>query len=383
VKRIQIFTGCFYPHIGGAISDILEISRRLVKRGYEIDIIACNTRKVSPYEQLEGINIYRLDSWNALQGEYPIPKPTLRNVRTMWNMLKKKHDIVHVYTRFYINSSLGLVFSRLKRVPLLYTELGTGHNVSSSKIVNVLSRAYDHTLGTLLVKLASRVTVESQSTISFLRHLGLKKEAIVIPCGVDMNVFRHRENNLKEKLNLGNAVIITSVSRLIYAKGVEDLILALPKIKREIPQAKILIVGTGDYENKLRALAQEMGRGDVQFLGEKNQQEVAEILSITDIAVCTSYSESLSSSILEYAAMGLPIVATNIGGTPEVIQDGEVGLIFEPRDIDALVEKVCNVAKNKRLAKKLGNNAKRLIKEKFNWDNIVQLYCEVMSLYPE
>jgi glycosyltransferase involved in cell wall biosynthesis len=379
MKRILVMTGNFYPDVGGAITDILEISRRLVKKGYEIDVIACNTKRGSVYEQLEGINIYRLDSWNMLQGEYPVPKPSPRNFHTLQNLLRKKHDLVHVYTRFYVNSTLGLVLSKLKRIPLLYTELGTGHNASSSSMVRVLSRIYDHTLGTLLVGLADKVTVESRSTISFLKHIGLRKGAILIPCGVNTFVFQRKSNNLREQLGLGDAIVITCVSRLVYPKGVQDLISAFPQIKREVPLAKVLIVGSGEYEPKLRALAREVGKENILFLGEKKQPEVAEILSISDIAVSASYSEGLSSSVLEAAAMGLPVIATNVGGTPEVIHDDETGMLFEPGDVDALTQKVCRVAENKDLAHKLGSNARQLIEKEFNWDNIVELYCEVIN----
>ena len=372
-------TGCFYPHLGGLVTDVYEISSRLVKMGYETDIVVCNTKKAAPHEQLEGMNIYRLDSWNMLHGEYAIPQPTLRNFRILGSMLKKEHNLVHVYTRFYINSSLGLLISRLKGVPLLYTELGVGHVVSSSKLVSLLARTYDHSLGTLLVKSANKVVVICQASIPFLRHLGLRKAALAIPFAVNETIFKRSENNLRERLGLEKAIVVTSACRLIYAKGVQDLILAYPRIKREIPAARILIVGSGEYETELKTLARTIDEEGIRFLGGKSAQEVAQILSITDIAVSTSYSEGLSASVLEASAMGLPVVATNVGGTPEIIQDQETGMLFEPGDVGALAAIICQVAKNKDLAKKLGDAARQATAEKFNWDHIVQCYSEVID----
>lgn len=379
MKKILVMTGWFYPHMGGAINDIREFSRRLVLRGYEIDIVVCNTRNASSYEQLDGIHIHRLDSWNLLLGEYPIPKPTPRSIRILWNMLRKKHGVVHVYSRFYINSFLGLILSRLKNVPLLCTELGARHTVSASKSVSILSRVYDHTLGALLINSADMVVVLCQASIPFLKHLGLRKEALLIPWGVDIDTFKRMENGLRKELGIEKATVITSVSRLIYAKGIQDLISAFPRIKQEIPMAKVLIVGSGDYETKLKTLAQETDREDIKFLGEKNQHEIAKILSITDIAVSTSYSEGLSASIREAGVMGLPVVATNVGGTPELVTDYQTGMLFEPGNVDSLVEKICQISKDKDLAYKLGNKAQQISIEKYNWDNITQRYCEVID----
>lgn len=154
MKRLLVFAGYFYPHMGGSELAIYELCRRLVNKGYEIDIVTCNTEKAPIIEKLEGFSVYRLPSWNILNNMYPLPKPTLTTLKILLKLLKKRHDLINTHTRFFITSFVGLIFAKVKRVPLLHKEHGAGHNAQLSKPIDLISRAYDHTLGALILKLA-------------------------------------------------------------------------------------------------------------------------------------------------------------------------------------------------------------------------------------
>lgn len=190
-RKVLIFAGYFLPHIGGYEQAIYELSKGLAKKGYEIDIITCNTENVSTYEELEGFHIYRLPSWNILGGTYPIPKPTLTTVKILWKLLRKKHDLINTQTRFMTTSFLGLIFAKPKRIPLVHTEHGTKHSVVPNKFVDLISKTYDHMIGSLIVKYAQKNIGNSNATCDFLRHLGAK-ETIVIHNGIDTNIFRKK-----------------------------------------------------------------------------------------------------------------------------------------------------------------------------------------------
>jgi len=379
ILKILIFAGYFYPHIGGYEQAIYELSKRLAKNGYEIDIITCNTENGIAYEKLDGFHIYRLPSWNILGATYPIPKPTLTTLKTLWYLLKKKHAVISTQTRFMTTSFLGLVFAKIKKIPLVHTEHGAKHSVVSNKMVDLISRTYDHTIGSLIVKSAWKNIGNSNATCVFLRHLGAK-EAIVIHNGIDTNIFRKKNNNLREKLNLEDSVVITFVGRLIYAKGVHDLISVFGDIEREFNDLKLLIVGYGTYRRELEKLAEKNCKEKILFLGQKNQEEIIEILSVTDIFVNPSYSEGLGISVLEAGAIGLPIIATDSGGTRDIIENYKTGLIVPPGDVKLLKEKIFELIKDINLRKDLGENAHKLITEKFDWNVITKKY---ESIYEE
>lgn len=383
-RKILVCAGYFYPHLGGSEQVICELSKGLARMGCKIDIITCNTENALPYEDISKVSIYRLDSWNILGGTYPVPKPNLANFRTLVIILRKSHDLILTFTRFFSTSFLGLVISKLKMKPLIHTELGSSHSIISNRILDSICKIFDHTFGALIVRSAEKLICNCNITVKFLKHLGGKNNIFVSPCGVNLALFVKKRTNLKTRIGLDDeAIIITSVSRLIYAKGIQDLILAFPRIRQEEPNAKLLIIGSGSYRQELDKIVEEIGSNGIFFMGQITHEEVAEVLNITDIFVNPSYSEALTAyPVLEAGAIGIPSVTTDVGGTKEIIEDYNNGLIIKAGDIDNLGEKICELIKNKDLRDKLGKNIQHLVTEKFRWEDAVQFYYEQIESIP-
>lgn len=384
MKRILIFAAYFHPHVGGYEKIVYELSRRLVQRGYEIDILTCNTEKAPAYEELDGIHIYRLPCWNALNSLYPIPKPCPTSFRILRRLLRKNYDVINTQTRFFITSFLGMIFAKLKRTPLAHTEHGARHSTVPNKIIDLISRAYDHSMGTLIVKSARRNIGVSEAACEFLKHLGAAN-AQVIYNGIDTSIFRREDPNYRQKAGISNdAVVITFVGRLIYAKGVQDLISAFARIEDTTPEVKLLIVGDGPYRANLEKLAYQTDcAGSILFLGQRNQDEVIDVLSATDIFVNPSYSEGLGISVMEAASIGLSIIATDVGGTREIITTDKTGILVKARDVGQLAEELCRLRANAELREKLGKNARILAERKFNWDKITGEYIKLYTSLAE
>ncbi|NWF77964.1 MAG: glycosyltransferase family 4 protein [Chloroflexi bacterium] len=380
MKQILVFAAYFHPHVGGYEKIVYELSRRLVQKGYEVDIVTCNTERTLACEELDGLHVYRLPCWNALNSLYPIPKPSPTSFRILRSLLRQNYDIVHTHTRFFVTAFLGFLFAKFKRIPLVHTEHGARHSIVPNKLIDFISRAYDHTLGALVVKSARRNIGVSQAACWFLKHLGTAHVQVIYN-GIDTNIFKREKTNYRQKLGISNeALVITFVGRLIYAKGVQDLISAFSKIKDTAPELKLLIVGDGPYRADLENLAQQTDcASDILFLGQKSQDEVIDVLSVTDIFVNPSYSEGLGISSLEAASIGLPIIATDVGGTSEIITTHETGILVKAGDVGQLAEELCRLGANIELRKKLGENARRLAEQKFNWDKIVQEYIELYT----
>jgi glycosyltransferase involved in cell wall biosynthesis len=380
MKRILIFAAYFYPHVGGYEKIVYELSRRLVQRGYDIDILTCNTERALAYEELAGIHIYRLPSWNALNSVYPIPKPYPTSFKILRRLLHKNHDVINTQTRFFITSFLGLIFAKLKRTPLIHTEYGARHSIVPNKVVDLISRAYDHSIGALIVKSARRNIGVSEAACEFLKHLGAT-DIQLIHNGIDTTTFKKKEDtNYRQKAGISNdALVITFVGRLIYAKGVQDLVSAFSKIKDTAPEVKLLIVGDGPYRAELEKLAQQTDcHSSILFLGQRNQDEVIDVLSATDIFVNPSYSEGLPTSVMEAASIGLPIIATDVGGTGEIIADYKTGILIKAANTSQLEQKLRELLTNTQLRGELGANARIFVEQKFNWEKIAEL---VESVY--
>jgi glycosyltransferase involved in cell wall biosynthesis len=381
MKRILIFAAYFHPHVGGYEKIVYELSRRLVQKGYEIDILTCNTERALAYEELDDIHIYRLPCWNALNSVYPIPKPCPTSFRILRRLLRKNYDVINTQTRFFITSFLGLIFAKLKRIPLVHTEHGARHSIVSNKVVDLIGRTYDHTIGSLIVKSARINIGVSEAACEFLKHLGATTIQLIHD-GIDTTIFKKKEDtNYRQTLDISDAaVVITFVGRLIYAKGVQDLISAFSKIKDTTPEVKLLIVGDGPYRAELEKLAQQTNYvSSILFLGQRNQDEVIDVLSATDIFVNPSYSEGLGISVMEAASIGLPIIATDVGGTGEIIADYKTGILIKATNTSQLEQKLRELLTNTQLRKELGANARISVEQKFDWDKITQDWIEIFE----
>lgn len=372
MPNILIVTAFYSPSIGGYENDIHELAKRLNVNGYDINILTCNTENASAYEVKDGVTINRVACWNLLNKAYPIPLPSWRLFNTLFK--RNKYDAVMTQTRFFIICFIGMLFAKLKKLPLIHVERGAGHSVSSNKLVNMLSQIYDHSLGRFLVKSATLNIGVSQASCDFIKHIG-SSNTMVIYNG--LSYYKHEIKWLKWLNRKSNIVMF--VGRLIYAKGVQDLIKAFNICKVKHQELQLLIVGDGNYRNQLETLAlMSLYASDIKFLGRKDSKEVAWLLSTAKVFVNPSYSEGLPTSIIEAASFSLPIIATNVGGTSEIIENKVTGLLIEPCNVNQLVDSIHKLLSDESLATRIGINVEKIVSIKFDWDIITEEYKKII-----
>jgi glycosyltransferase involved in cell wall biosynthesis len=138
--------------------------------------------------------------------------------------------------------------------------------------------------------------------------------------------------------------------------------------------SEVLIVGDGPYRKDLEKIAHK----NVRFLGLKNKNEIRTILSKTKIFVNPSYSEGLPTSVLEAGAMGLAVVATDVGGTSEII-NSKTGWLYKPKDVETLKKKITSILKNPKEKMKRSKKLRKHIVENFDWDKTAKKFMEVLK----
>src|SRR3989339_363646 len=305
--KILIFAGYYFPFRGGYVESIHGLVNRLVKKKYQVTIVTCNVYQSSLEEFIDGVRILRLPSWYALNKTYAIPKPTITFLRIIWDLWREKYDIISTQTRFFPTSFLGAFLAFIKRIPLIHTERGSCHSVVQSRFVDIASRLIDHTLGFFIVRVARQNIGVSKAACDFLKHIGAKHISR-IPNGVKLisSLSNEEKRKLKEKWGFSSKdYILLFVGRLIYAKGLQDVLAIIPSLINEQPNLKLVIVGDGQYSTDLRKLQTNLHLGKkVRFLGLLQAAEVEECLQIADAFVNPSHSEGLPRSVLEAAAIG-------------------------------------------------------------------------------
>jgi len=206
----------------------------------------------------------------------------------------------------------------------------------------------------------------------------------IIPNGVDTNRYvplSHKAKlSMREKLGLPiDEKLVIFVGRLHPVKGLDTLLYAWQKVSQsiEIDRARLLIVGEGPEEPFLRQLVSQLGlEATTLFLGRRDN--VVKYLQSTDVLVLPSLSEGLPNALLEAMACGLAAVATNVGGSNDVINNLENGVLIHPRDPKALSDALLTLLNDKKLADRLGQEARKTIEERYSLDQVVNQY---MRLY--
>lgn len=224
-------------------------------------------------------------------------------------------------------------------------------------------------------RLAHCVLVNATAVRARLREGGYARRAIaVIRNGVDVNRFAPRPPDAALRATLGlppRAPLIVAVSRLNPMKGIDDYLKAAALLAGRFPEARFVIVGDGASRRDLEDQARLLGlAGRVVFTGTR--LDVAAILSQAAISVAPSLSEGLSNVVLESMAAGVPVVATRVGGTPEILDDGVTGLLVPPCDAPALAGAIGRLLENEALAQRLGEAARARAVQRFSMHQMVR-----------
>jgi phosphatidylinositol alpha-1,6-mannosyltransferase len=207
----------------------------------------------------------------------------------------------------------------------------------------------------------------------------------VLPSGVDIDAFRPdaaARFELRRRYHLGEAPVVTCVSRLVPRKGQDALIRVLMRVRTRVPGARLLLVGGGPYRDRLRRLAVSCGVADhVVFAGAVPDAELAAHHAVGDVFAmpCRTRGggldvEGLGIALLEAAACGLPVVAGDSGGAPETVLDGRTGHVVGGRDLDALEAALTALLSDPDHARGLGEAGRRWMAEAWTWpDRVARL----------
>jgi len=289
---------------------------------------------------------------------------------------QQKIDLVHTHNNapFYY----GTIAAKIARIPVI---IHTEHRESDRRGKKIV----------LMSKLLSRgintIVADCQNVVDFLCNVrGISNAKIrIIFNGIDINKYTNSLDVLKKKQELGidkDSLIIGNVARLVPMKDHMNLLEAFHSINKSLPNTKLVIVGDGKLRKDLEKRAEELNLdGSVIFLGIRT--DIPEILNVFDVFVLSSESEGLSLSLLEAMAASKPVVATNVGGNSEVIDDGATGLLVPPKNSKGLADALIKILSNKELSNSIGIAGQRKVKERFSLEFMTKEYEELYEHWLE
>ena len=378
IKVLHVHT---LPIISGSGINTFLTMRDTDKSAYHVELACAPGGRLIELVRENGMNV-RLFG-NLIQPFRP-HKDILALVDLTFFLKKNPYHIVHTH-----NSKAGFIgrlAAKLAGIPVI---IHTVHGFAFHDQEPLWRRILFKDLERLASHWCDKMIFISQPLVQWAlqeRIAGMDK-MIKIYSGIETDRFRpasqEEENKARKEWNLGKQDrVIGIVSKLWQGKGHDTLIKAFFRLHKQIKGAKLIIVGEGALEEKLRILVGEYGlQDDVIFTGF--QMDVSRAISTFDVAVLPSLFEGMGRVLLEAMAMEKPVVATRVGGIPDLVEHGINGLLVPPDDDHELAEAIKKILNDKNLAEKMGKSGRKKIKNQFSSDfmtkSIEKVYKDILT----
>ncbi len=335
--------------VGGGELSLLDLVLSLARSRFSPLVLCPGRGALVERLRAEGIpvEILQFPAWRSLR-----PIALVRTFARLAALVEARRiSLLHVNATGRVALCAGLV-GRWRRVPVLW---------------HVRVKEPEGWKDRLLARLATRVVVNSGAVAG--RFTGSARAKVtLIHNGIDLRRFTpaRPSEELRRGLGLPPGVpVVGSVGRFVAYKGYEYLLEAARLVQQKIPEARWILVGDGELRGALEAQCRRLGlEKAVRFAGW--QERVAEHLALFDLFVLPSLGEHFGRVLLEAMAMAKAVVATNAGGVPEIVRDGETGLLVPPADPEAMAAAVVTLIQDRALASRLGAAGRRRVESEFS-----------------
>lgn len=376
------------PQIGGRELVVHYLARSLHTLGHQVRVIGPSGWRYH-HKLRFGYPVHR---YPLLSMRFPEP---VRLFQLYLDNLFQGCDVIHAHTT-YPTGYLAARLKRFKKIPLVITPHGADIHVIPElnhglRLNPVFKSKIEYAL-----KKADALTAISDSIAASLREAGAPEEKIVkIPNGVDVERFnKNSQKDIRKWLNLPyDAKLIVAVGNYHLRKGHEILVKAMPHVLTSEPNARLVIVGRGNTAlepliKKHNLEGKVVLTGSIAFPINITEQTPSSANSTDWLAALYASgeayvsagidegSEGLSLALLEAMAAGLPIIATNISGNRDLIQDRKNGLLVPPSDSEQIANAILHILNNKSSRDQLGMRAQKLA-EQYRWQKIAQQYIAI------
>jgi glycosyltransferase involved in cell wall biosynthesis len=350
------------PFAGGAEVHLEELLRRLVTYGHKVTLVCSGWPGCAEEEMVEGIRIIRRGQRHYFNLVVPF---LLRDLvkREKFDVLVEDINKIPFYTPWYLNMKTLVV------IPHLFA-------TTVFQEINPVIGSYIYLAEKPLLAVYGQFhfNVISESTADDMVTRGLSRDQVsVIHCGIDRKVYYPDPSFVKY-----DRPTVLYLGRLKKYKSVQHLIIAFKKIKAQIPETRLMIVGAGDYQPSLETLVRSLDlTADVEFPGFVPTAEKLERLRRSHVCVLSSIREGWGLTNIEANAVGTTVVAANSPGLRDSVRDGETGFLYEYGNTDQLADRLTRILMQTELRKRLESGGLSWA-ERFSWDDAARKFEQLL-----
>lgn len=355
---------------------IVEIADLLAKKGHKISIIypedKKNPLKGFHFQKLlsnKNIKLLPISSYYLPSLRYTIPNPL--KCRKIIKEALKNNDIVHIWEYYYPYSVCPLIKKRLFRSKakiILTTDGFVGYSYKPNLLLTILFKIYTNLSKSLLFKTPDKLTTYSNYLKKYADKLNIKNIEI-ISTGVDLKKFKPKiKNNIRKEFNIKkDEILITFIGMLTERKRPLMAIKAAKLLRNN--KIRMLIIGHGYLDKECRYKV----RDNEKIIITPNRKDIPEILNATNILFNPGVGEGLPGVVMEAAACGVPSIASDEGGTPDIVLHAKTGILCDPNKEVEYYKALNLLIKKKKLRENMGKEALKHIKN-FDWNKIIKKY---------
>ncbi len=375
---------------GGSAQNTLLTALTLDRNRFHVGVIHGRTEALSANEMAAiAADRERLRRAGVTRVEIPTlvrairPLHDLHALLRLWQILRRERPhLVHTHTSKA--GALGRIAARLAGIPaIVHTPHGHVFHGYYGALMSRLFQWIERRLARLTDRLIA--LTESERREHLLLGIGSPDRFSVIPSGVDLTLFesaRRPDPALRSSLGIApDAFLVGTVCRLTRIKGVDLLIFALARLRERIPRMAALIIGDGEERKKLEEQCRTAGLSDrVRFLGTRS--DIPELLPALDLFLLCSRNEGMGRALVEAMACGKPVVASRVGGIPDVVEEGMTGLLVPPEDPPAVAEAIRTLAADPARRHQMGERGReraRLFSLARMIEKLEKMYTEVLA----
>jgi glycosyltransferase involved in cell wall biosynthesis len=377
--KVAMLTSDYLPSIGGIASHIYELSNAMIQKGHEVEIWLWNKKRIDlASEEMGDVPIRLLDISGSQSKQKGLGVSFRLAASVRRNLQLFSPDILHVHTLNPLMLSMRWAKSRFDG-RIVWTNHSSRYlRRIHSPFWRLKMKIYSSSFDGLLAP--SQELLEKSSVLNIKSF-----RSRYIPNGVDISKFKCTDK-LEARRLLGlpeDRLILLSTRRFSPKNGIPYLVRALGKIRKEIPEVLCVFCGNlstaKDWPAVENIIREKNLANSVRMEGSVPNTKINDYLNAADVVILPSLIEATSISGLEAMATERPLVGTDVGGIPELIDDGKTGILVKPADVDSLAEGVLKLIKSNELDV-MGANARKKVLAEFTWQRIAE---KVLLYYKE
>ncbi|MFQ9933802.1 MAG: glycosyltransferase family 4 protein [Lachnospiraceae bacterium] len=380
-KSICIVSAQYKPHVGGVEQYVENFSKELVRLGNSVTLITSSAEGLPFYQEDEGIKIYRLPSFQLMNGRFPVLKHNRKLIEFTKTIMAEKFDVMLINTRFYTLSLYGVRLAGKMKIRSIILDHGTGHLNTGGKITTKLGEAYEHAITWIEKRYCKEFAGVSRATLGWLRHFHIKSD-LVLYNSIDVNEFNDLKEgsreNYRKRFNIPqDDILISFVGRLTVEKGIEELTRAVARVNKA-GKTNVWLIAAGD--GYLYEKMNQIKNNNIFFVGQIGKEDVAELLAESDIFCLPSVSEGFPTTVLEAAVSDNFIISTYNGGTKELIKDSRYGIILPDNSSEGIYKALIKVLEKKEYRKSAAKMCYDRVVNTYTWNYTVKKFLDFLNI---